>query len=126
MGSFNRYRPLFHTESLENMHRHFVVFVFVLSVCCLGHAQRLPCTDAESERALTEALTVTLRAWDTLYKSYRLYVNCDDGAIGQGYSESVARILVDHWSTLRRLASLATKDADFRHFVLKHLMPRST
>jgi len=102
--------------------RHFAVSILVVSVCCIGHAQQeRPCADAESERALTEALTATLRAWDTLYKSYRLYGNCDDGAIGESYSESVARILVDDWSTLRRLASLATKDAEFRHFVLKHI-----
>jgi len=103
------------------MHRHFTAFVLVVSVCCIGRAQEHPCTVAESERALTKALTVTPLTWDALYKSYRLYGNCDDGAIGEGYSESVARILVDHWRTLPRLASLAKKDADFRHFVLKHV-----
>ena len=104
------------------MHRHAAGFVLIVSVCWIGHAQDRPCTVAESERALTEALTVTGRAsWDTLYKSYRLYGNCDDGAMGEGYSESVARILVDHWRSLPRLASLARKDADFRHFVLKHV-----
>jgi hypothetical protein len=50
-----------------------------------------------------------------------LYRQCDDGAIGEGYSESVARILVDHWMTLPRLAQLARKDDEFRRFVLKHV-----
>lgn len=94
----------------------------VVSVCCVGHAQQeRPCAVAEGDRTVTEALTTTFRTWDTLYKSYRLYGNCDDGAIGENYSESVARILVDQWSTLRRLASLVRKDANFRQFVLKHI-----
>ena len=63
----------------------------------------------------------TLRTWDTLYKSYKLYGKCDDGAIAEGYSESVARILVDHWNTLPRVANLVAKDARFRRFVLGHV-----
>ncbi|SRR6266403_4901305 len=84
-----------------------------------GFAQQTRCSDSGAQRAETEA--ETLRRWDDLYKSYTLYRQCDDGAIGEGYSESVARILVDHWKTLPRLAHLASKDADFRRFVLKHV-----
>lgn len=62
-----------------------------------------------------------LRSWDALYKSYKLYRQCDDGAIAEGYSESVARILVDHWNTLPRLADLVAKDAAFQAFVIKHV-----
>lgn len=100
------------------MSRRLALFV-VLSIGCVAFAQLQPCTDAEGKRALSEA--VTLRTWDALYKSYGLYRNCDDGAVGEGYSESVARVLVDHWSTLPRLAYLARKDPDFRHFVLTHV-----
>jgi hypothetical protein len=84
-----------------------------------GHAQQKHCTDAEARRALDEA--VMLRTWDILYRSYKSYQHCDDGAIGEGYSESVARILVDHWRTLPQLDRFARKDAHFRHFVLRHL-----
>jgi hypothetical protein len=84
-----------------------------------GYAQKHACTDVEGRRALDEA--VMLRSWDALYKSYTLYRQCDDGAIGEGYSESVARILVDHWKTLPRLADLARKNAGFRAFVMEHI-----
>jgi hypothetical protein len=63
----------------------------------------------------------TLNAWDALYKSFRLYGHCDDGAVGEGYSESVAWILADRWKTLPRLSSLAAEDIAFRRFVLKHI-----
>jgi hypothetical protein len=84
-----------------------------------GYAQKHPCSDSEGRAGLDEA--VTLRSWDALYKSYKSYRHCDDGAVGEGYSESVARILVDHWGTLSRLAQLGNKDAEFRAFVVRHV-----
>jgi len=70
-------------------------------------------------RALDEADSI--RTWDALYKSYRTYRKCDDGAIGEGYSESVIRILADHWGTLPRLDKLGKQNADFRRFVIRHV-----
>jgi hypothetical protein len=93
-----------------------IVIVFSAHV---GYAQKRPCTDAEARRALDEAEMP--RSWDALYRSYGLYRQCDDGAIGEGYSESVARILADHWDTLPQLDRLATRDPRFRRFVVKHL-----
>jgi hypothetical protein len=91
-----------------------------LALCVsTGLGQQPRCNHREAIRAEVDAEMP--RSWDDLYKSYTLYRRCDDGAIGEGYSESVARILVDHWKTLPRLAQLASKDADFRRFVLKHV-----
>jgi hypothetical protein len=57
-----------------------------------------------------------------LYRSYhRFATRCDDGSIAEGYSDSVARILVDHWDTLPRFSELATKDHGFKNFVLRHV-----
>jgi hypothetical protein len=93
-----------------------IITVFSVQV---GHAQHRPCTEVEGRRALDEA--VMLRSWDALYRSYKSYRQCDDGTIGEGYSESVARILVDHWNTLPRLARLGRNDAEFRAFVIGHV-----
>jgi hypothetical protein len=100
------------------MCRLVAIFALMLSAC-FACAQQQPCTAAEAQRA--EPDTDTLRSWDALYSSYRLYGRCDDGAIAEGYSEAVARILVDHWSTLPRLANLAKKDSRFRRFVIAHV-----
>jgi hypothetical protein len=62
-----------------------------------------------------------LHTWDALYTSFKSYRQCDDGAVGEGYSESVARILVDRWNTLPQLSRLVRKDTEFRPFVLKHV-----
>ncbi|MGD0162043.1 MAG: hypothetical protein ABSB39_06190 [Candidatus Sulfotelmatobacter sp.] len=82
-------------------------------------ASKHACTSLEGRHALDEA--DTLRSWDALYKSYLTFGHCDDGAIGEGYSESVARILTDDWNTLPRFVQLAGKDAAFQAFVIRHL-----
>jgi len=94
--------------------------LFVVALCApFVCAQQHPCTSAEAKRA--EVQSEKLRSWRALYRSYQQYQQCDDGAISEGYSESVARILVDHWSSLPRLADLAKKDPGFQQFVLKHV-----
>lgn len=93
--------------------------LILLSFACNGQAQGPPCTEAQGRRALDQA--DTLRSWSALYHSYKEFRQCDTGAIAEGYSESVARILVDHWATLPELDRLATSDAEFRSFVLRHL-----
>lgn len=102
--------------------KYSVVFSIAMATIIfggIGYAQEHPCTDTEAQKAESEA--VGLRSWDDLYKSFKLYRQCDDGVIGEGYSESVARILVDHWNTLSRLEALGVKDTAFRRFVLKHV-----
>ena len=100
--------------------------IAVVLTCLIGiilpdtaHAEKHPCTVAEARRAFDEADTI--RTWDALYASYQKFGHCDDGAIGEGYSESVARILADHWSSLPRFNQLTSNDAAFRKFVIRHL-----
>jgi hypothetical protein len=103
-----------------SVHRSLALAVVALLVVVpSSSAQPHQCSQTEARRA--EAQADTLRSWDALYRSYRIYRQCDDGAIGEGYSESVARILVDRWVTLPRLAQLARKDKEFQRFVLKHV-----
>jgi hypothetical protein len=106
------------TNARQNVAMRFglVLSVFLIQI---GHAQKRPCTKAEGRRALDEA--VMQRSWDTLYMSFKSYRQCDDGAISEGFSESVARVLVDHWKTLPQLARLAGRDSQFRAFVIGHI-----
>lgn len=96
-----------------------VIAVLALVSMQIAYAEVQPCTDAKAERALGNA--DTLRNWDALRGSYKEFGNCDDGAIGEGYSESVARILADHWNTLPRFVQLAENDPSFRRFVIRHI-----
>lgn len=84
-----------------------------------GFAQSQNCTTDQERAAETEA--ETLRDWAALHQSFLRFKQCDDGSIAEGYSESVARIVVDHWQTLPKLASLTRTDRPFLSFVLKHI-----
>jgi hypothetical protein len=94
------------------------MFVLTVSPCC-ARSQAQMCTSTDAKHAESEA--DTFRTWGTLYKSYSLYRRCDDGAIAEGYSESVARILVDHWKTLSELDHLINANSRFKEFVLRHI-----
>jgi hypothetical protein len=95
------------------------IAVLIATGNSVGQVRERPCTPAEAQRAEKEA--ETFRTWGALYQSFRVYGRCDDGAIAEGYSESVARILVDHWDTLNQLVLLGNKDRAFRNFVIRHV-----
>jgi len=101
------------------MSRILALFLAICIQSVATLAQQKPCSDAESQQSEAEA--DSLRTWDALYRSYRLYAHCGNASAAEGYSESVAGILVDHWQTLSRLSQLAKKDKDFRDFVLGHV-----
>jgi hypothetical protein len=97
----------------------FQLFAIYVLICCNAQAQQKPCTQAEQDQVGKEA--GSLRTWDALYKSYRQFRHCwnhaDNVEADEGYSESIARILADHWETLPRLAQLIKSDAGFGRFV---------
>lgn len=77
------------------------------------------CTREDSIKAETESSS--LKTWRDVYRSYKLYHQCDDRAISEGCSSSVARLLADHWDQLTILKALAKKDPNFQAFVLHHV-----
>jgi len=97
-----------------------LLLVVLVAGAFMCQAQQRPCSTPDANQADREAGRV--RTWDALYHSYRRFApRCDDGSIAEGYSESVARILVDHWNTLPRLAELAEANHTFKKFVLRHV-----
>jgi hypothetical protein len=98
-----------------------LAFGFLL-LSAASHARQGPCSAQEG--SLAEAGAGSLLDWDSLEKAYAQYNNCDEGAIGQAYSAAVARILVDHWETLPRLADIARGNPAFKAFVVKHVDQR--
>jgi hypothetical protein len=105
---------------MKNIPAAVLAVSLAVTLCAAkGSAQKAGCSRADAEQA--ETAVDTLKSWDALYKSYGRYRDCDDGAIAEGYSDSVAKILAKHWSTLPRLSALSRGDAGFRKFVLGHI-----
>ena len=76
---------------------------------------------SRQEAIAAEETASTLRTWPDLYSTYLRYRHCDDGAIGEGFSESVSVLVADHWADLEKFSNLTTKDRSFLQFVLRHL-----
>jgi len=61
--------------------------------------------------------------WRSLYLLFKRFGDCDDGAIGEGFSEDVAQLLSKQWTHLDTLNRLAAADKAFEQFVLRHIDP---
>lgn len=76
---------------------------------------------SRQEAIAAEETASTLRTWPALHSTFVRYRHCDDGAIGEGFSESVSILVADHWGDLKSLSNLTAKDRSFLQFVLRHL-----
>jgi hypothetical protein len=110
------------TESKrEGIRVALIVFcsMAVAASSLLAQDQSKRCTQQDEIRAEREAST--LRTWPQVYRSYKAFSHCDDGAISEGYSDSVARLLSTGWRTAAQLNRLVSSDHGFEQFVLMHV-----
>ena len=84
-----------------------------------AHAERSGCDETMGERAEDEV--DYLKTWEQIYDSFKRYSACDDGAIAEGYSESVVKMLSDRWEQLPTLQAFVARDERFGEFVFKHI-----
>lgn len=92
------------------------LIVWFLSVGAIARAE---CSKEEAMQA--EATASQLKDWNEVYDSYRKYSHCDDGAIAEGYSESISQLLATKWDLLNSFEKVAKKDKKFKDFVIKHI-----
>jgi hypothetical protein len=62
-----------------------------------------------------------LKSWSALHRAFRLYRQCDDGGIAEGYSDAVAILLTEHWPEVTALSKLVQTNPEFERFVLLHV-----
>lgn len=91
----------------------------LLASASAAGADAKQCTQDEAIAAETEAST--LKTWPEIFQSYQRYGHCDDAAISEGYSDSVATLVADRWDLIPELNALARAHPAFRAFVLRHL-----
>jgi hypothetical protein len=96
-----------------------VCFVFSFAEAHSVAANQEPCTTTEEKQALDEA--DRLKDWDALHGSFTRFAHCDDGAIAEGYSDTVGRLLAHDWKHIGALAKLVASDKKFESFVLRHI-----
>ena len=84
-----------------------------------GSPDRKQCSQAEERAA--EDVVGRLKNWAAVYDAYVHFGHCDDGSIGQGFSESITILLSRRWDRLDDLRRLAAKDEKFESFVIRHI-----
>jgi hypothetical protein len=61
------------------------------------------------------------RNWKILHAHFQTYGQCDGGALADGYSQGVIKLLAESWPTLPDLAATGRADPVFLEFVLAHV-----
>jgi hypothetical protein len=77
------------------------------------------CTAVEAKRALENV--DHLKDWDAVHRVFIRFGHCDDGAIAEGYSDTVGRLLAKDWKHFGDFAELGRSDPKFENFVLRHI-----
>ncbi len=94
------------------MNKYALLISLILLPTILAAAE---CTKQEAIKAETTAAYV--KSWEKLEEHYSKYRHCDDGAIAEGYSESVSFLMENQWPEF-----LSYKmGKPFFHFVQKHV-----
>ena len=96
-----------------------VVCIFAVAVMPNAAAGNRPCTKEEAIAA--EAVAATANTWEQLYQQFVHYGHCDDGAIAEGFDETVTRLLAEQWSSVHVLGAVSEADPAFRKFVIRHI-----
>lgn len=77
------------------------------------------CTKDEAQKS--EVIASKLSSWAEIHDAYLNYAHCDDGAIGEGFTQSVVHLLASNWTSMATLQRFTKKDAKFEEFVVKHI-----
>lgn len=93
-----------------------ILWVFV-APCSRAGDKACPQEDAQ----LAEAQAATAVSWQQLHEQFARYSQCDDGAIAEGFSDVVTRLLADQWSEVSSLVPILRASPDFRKFILRHI-----
>lgn len=98
------------------------MIVLSLLICIAGRAfavETRTCTTKDSIEA--EEQDSNLKNWDGMYKSYKRFKQCDDGAVAELYSDAIAKLLTEDWKSIGELDRLISKDKNFGVFVIHHV-----
>lgn len=103
--------------------KYTVICIFILllatHIFALGSKSKKQCTVQEAIQAEEQASS--LKSWEEVNAAYRKFSHCDDGAIGEGYSDSISSLLSEEWSKVFHLNRLTVQDKTFEKFILRHI-----
>ena len=101
----------------------FLMLLFGLGFGCppVSHASALTSCSLEMNNRAESSLIDARRNWPSLLKHQRIFVSCDDGELGEGYSDAVVRLFAQKWGQFGSFVVLAKKHPDFQSWAVRHI-----
>ena len=96
-----------------------LVAVTLFLLACANSAAAKECSRVDEQKA--EAIAARLSDWNQIYDAFERFRHCDDGAIAEGFTDSIVRLLASHWGSLPQAAALGQRDPVFRRFLVAHV-----
>ena len=96
-----------------------VTVITILVSCFLTASVRASTDDHCDEKQDQWLHQADPKNWGGLYRLFRQFGPCDDGAIAEGLSEDVAQLFLKQWAHLDVLNHLVASDKSFGKFVLR-------
>jgi hypothetical protein len=97
----------------------FALAALPLLHVCPASAAEQGCTQLEGYAS--ETVTDYLDSWKNMHLAYKQFKHCDDGAVGEGFSDAAARLMANHWADLAQGRPILTADPDFEAWTIRHL-----
>ena len=95
---------------------------FAVAALLLFAATGVGAKTCSRQDAIDAEQQAILKSWNAVYISFQRFApQCDDGAISEGYSEAVSRLLAKDWKHVQVVYDLTRKDKAFEKFVLNHI-----
>lgn len=103
------------------MRSSLTMWACVAAICWIPNAlaETRICTREEAQEA--EGMVAVAKSWRQSHQQFVRFAHCDDGAIAEGFSESVSLLLAEHWVNIGQLGAILKSDPAFRKFVLQHI-----
>ena len=101
----------------------FLVLLFGLGLGCVPFSQTSAYENCPPEmNSRAGSLLVDARGdWSSLFKHQRVFASCDDGELGEGYSEAVANLFAQRWDQFGTFVALAKAHLDFQNWAIRHI-----
>ena len=95
----------------------FPYFVVLVTIAAPLHAAECSRSDAIAADAAVDHLN----DWNSIEAAFKQYAQCDDGAIGEGFSDAIVKLFANHWDQVPTLQALIDKDPNLEEFVVRHI-----
>lgn len=78
------------------------------------------CSSKQNDQAIAR-LNEARENWKSLRAHQKAFAACDDGELGEGYSDAVAMLLSRTWSQFEQFVAIAREDVAFQRWAVRHI-----